>query len=360
MIAASPNGHLRPEDKFGMKSGTMMHESIFLGLKQRLAGITHHIPGGARAILVDYPLHANIGDLLIHLGEERFFEAHGIEVTARYSRHDYSRPATLRPDDVFFFHGGGNCGDLYPEHRVLLEHIVEENQDHQIIVCPQTVHFVHNATYLETCRILRNHRSLIFYARDRSSYDLMVAGGLSQVHMMPDMAHQLIGDLGQLNSPARSEPNYILRRDIESRDGLGTSRPNAMNSIDWNGGVRLSNKILVELFFRLARAHGDRFLNPVIQNLWIRIRDRVIEDGKRLISGAPVTYTDRLHVMILCGLLGRPVHFYDNSYGKLRNYYETWLVDDPLITFEDLREAGQTTETIVANLGGFGVCELPS
>lgn len=338
----------------------MTHEGIFLGLKQRLAVIADQIPKGARAILVDYPLHANIGDLLIHLGEERFFAAHGIEVAARYTYHDYSRPARLRHDDVFVVHGGGNCGDLYPEHRQLLEHIVQENPDHRIVVCPQTVHFVHNATYLETCRILRNHLSLVFYARDRSSYDLLVAGGLSSVHIMPDMAHQLIGDLGEQYVPARSEPNYILRRDTESRDGLGISRQTAINSIDWSGGMRLSNKVLVELFYRLAKAHGDKFLNSVMQNLWFRIRDRVIEDGKRLISGAPVTYTDRLHVVILCGLLGQPVHFYDNSYGKLRNYYETWLTGDPLITPEDLQEVGQATDTIGRNLGGFGICELPS
>jgi pyruvyl transferase EpsO len=338
----------------------MTHESIFLELKRQLTGIAAQIPKGTRAILVDYPLHANIGDLLIHLGEEQFFGEHDIEVVARYTHHDYSRPAALRDNDVFFFHGGGNCGDLYPEHRLLLEHIAHENPDHQIVVCPQTVHFANNATYLETCRILRQHRSLTFYARDCCSYDLLVAGGLSSVHMMPDMAHQLMGSLGEQAQPSRSEPNYILRKDMEGRAELGSLRQKAINSIDWSGGLRLSNKILVELFYRMANSLGDKFLNHMTRTLWVQLRDRVIEDGKRLILGAPATYTDRLHVVILCGLLGRPVHFYDNSYGKLRNYYDAWLIDDPLITFEDLPHVEPATDTVAGKLGGLGVCELPS
>ena len=38
-------------------------------------------------------------------------------------------------------------------------------------------------------------------------------------------------------------------------------------------------------------------------------------------------YTTRLHAAILGALLGKKVVFMDNSYGKNRGFYETWLKD---------------------------------
>ena len=38
-------------------------------------------------------------------------------------------------------------------------------------------------------------------------------------------------------------------------------------------------------------------------------------------------YTTRLHAAILGVLLGKKVVFMDNSYGKNRGFYETWLKD---------------------------------
>ena len=338
----------------------MRHEAIFLGLKQTLSAIADRVPPGARAILVDYPMHGNVGDLLIHLAEERFFAAHGIEVAAQFTFVDYCRPSWLKPNDVFFFHGGGNCGDLYPEHRLLLEQIVQENPHHHIVVFPQTVHFVNRATYLESCRILRTHPLLTFYARDRSSYDLLIAGGLLSVYLMPDMAHQLYGGLGRQHPPRRSEPNVILRIDRESRNGPYTALFPAIHALDWIGGISRSNKWMARLWHRLLKAYGARLLHPVTRALWRQLRKRIVADAKRYILAAPATSTDRLHVMILCGLLGRPVNVYDNSYGKLSSYYDTWLAGDPLITFQNFQPLETAGNVTLEDSGGMSVCELPS
>ncbi len=283
---------------------------------------------------MDYPLHANIGDLLIHLGEESFFVEHGFEVAGRFTYHDYVRPSSLGADDVFIFSGGGNVGDLYPEHRLFLEQIVRDNMNNRVMVFPQTVHFVNKRTQEETCKLLSSHPSLTFYVRDAASRELLISGGVSNVLMMPDMAHQLAGHFGQIPSATNSSPNYIFRKDVEAQRDRIDLRHSVASPVDWGDSIGFSNKILVEIFYRTAKAVGPAFLKPPMRNAWFRLRDRLIDDGKRLILRAPVTYTDRLHVMIFSLLLGRQVHVFDNSYGKVRGYYDAWLKENPLVRFE--------------------------
>jgi pyruvyl transferase EpsO len=148
---------------------------------------------------------------------------------------------------------------------------------------------------------------------------------------MPDMAHQLAGEMGDLHDSTSPRPNYILRRDMETNGARTLLGEQAAVSLDWVDAMSLANKTLVALFYRMAKAYGSHFLRSPIIRAWFLLRDSVIEDGKKMILKAPVTYTDRLHVMILSLLLERPVHVFDNSYGKVRTYYETWLQGNPLI-----------------------------
>ncbi|WP_302323746.1 polysaccharide pyruvyl transferase family protein [Bacteroides congonensis] len=46
-------------------------------------------------------------------------------------------------------------------------------------------------------------------------------------------------------------------------------------------------------------------------------------------------YTTRLHVAILSILLGKTFVFFDNSYGKNKFFYETWLKDIDDANFVD-------------------------
>ncbi len=48
-----------------------------------------------------------------------------------------------------------------------------------------------------------------------------------------------------------------------------------------------------------------------------------------MLSRPRVIYTNRLHAMLLGLLLGREVRWFDNSYGKLGAYAETWLANHP-------------------------------
>ena len=59
--------------------------------------------------------------------------------------------------------------------------------------------------------------------------------------------------------------------------------------------------------------------------LWYWHRDNLIADGIRLFSRYEMVLTNRLHAVILGLLLGRSVIAFDNSYGKLSTYYQSWL-----------------------------------
>ena len=56
-------------------------------------------------------------------------------------------------------------------------------------------------------------------------------------------------------------------------------------------------------------------------------RRQMTKRGVQQISSYKTIYTTRLHGMILSALLGKQVYFYNNSNGKIRNLYDTWLQD---------------------------------
>ena len=299
-------------------------------LKARLNEILIAIPPTSRVFLVDYPLHSNIGDLLIHRGTEKFFLDNNISVAARYTWHDYQNLQGLCQTDIIVIHGGGNFGDLYPEHRLLMERVVREYPDNRIVVLPQSVYFRNPTTLANTCDQLSRHPSLTIYVRDQQSLTLLTDNHLQRIVLMPDLAHYLFDTIEGCKE-AFQKTNLIFRNDVEATS-LSTPT-NHDQVLDWWDGISCLNRILIHFFFGMARRHKSRFLTLTVQNLWFRTRDRLINDGIRLICRAECTHTDRLHVVLLALLLDRPVIVHDNSYGKLSSYYSAWLLTSPIVSF---------------------------
>ncbi len=89
-------------------------------LKHKLKDILSVIPPGSDIYYVDYPVHANGGDLLIMKGTEQFFVDNNIQVKARYSVLDFPDVLNI-PKGTIIVLLGGNFGDLYPYHQRLRE-----------------------------------------------------------------------------------------------------------------------------------------------------------------------------------------------------------------------------------------------
>jgi exopolysaccharide biosynthesis predicted pyruvyltransferase EpsI len=66
--------------------------------------------------------------------------------------------------------------------------------------------------------------------------------------------------------------------------------------------------------------------------------DYVAKDLLELIARAEAIVTNRLHVGMAAALLGKRVRLYDNSYGKIRDVYESSLKDCALVSFHEEEE----------------------
>jgi pyruvyl transferase EpsO len=76
-----------------------------------------------------------------------------------------------------------------------------------------------------------------------------------------------------------------------------------------------SRKICI-LFLNITNLYAIFFFKPYM-----------IKTGVGFVSKYNKIYTTRLHGAILCCLLGKPFVLFDNSYGKNRSFFETWLSD---------------------------------
>ncbi len=310
-----------------------MHRAdALLALKRNLGGIARVLPPGSRVVYIDYPLHRNIGDLLIHQGTEEFFKLHGIEVKRRYNLYDL--PDTLREidkSDIFVFHGGGNLGDLYPEHLDAMVRVMRQFPSNPVVQMPQTVFFADDKQREARCRMLKTHENLTIFVRDSRSERALREFGVPRVHLMPDMAHQLYGQLRAIPEKPVNAELYFFRRDPEGASIPAEIARHAGEAVDWDDCMRRSDRLACAFLSRFVLRTKQLGRAVDVQKPWFRVRDNLVESGVELLSKPRVIYTNRLHAMLLGLLLEREVRWFDNSYGKLSNYVETWFADFPSV-----------------------------
>ena len=70
-----------------------------------------------------------------------------------------------------------------------------------------------------------------------------------------------------------------------------------------------------------------------------------------MLSKGRAVITDRLHAHILCVLLGIPHVVLDNSYGKVRSFYDTWTSDCDLAYWSDSAAEALTIALALAKPG---------
>lgn len=288
------------------------------------------VPAGA--ILVDVPLYRNIGDLLIHRGTET---ALGTKLAARFAYPDLGKvrggsfilgrqsgalDKAVSDAPMLLFQGGGNLGDLWPNHQLLRETLIARHRHLPCVILPQSAHFRDPAALDRCRRVFAAHPRLTLYCRDAETLALLESEATCV--LAPDMAHALWGLL-----PAEAERRGTLvqmRRDAESALGA----PHAFDWDDCQTGVEVATWRALVTTRRLSalgpvRAAGDA--------VWRRLAARWIARAVARVAGAERLVTDRLHGMILAALVGTPVDYADNSYGKLGRYAARFFADDPLV-----------------------------
>jgi pyruvyl transferase EpsO len=301
---------------------------IMNSLKDKLKEILGSFDTTKRVIYYDYPLHMNIGDLLINLGTEQFLADHNINVWRRYSIFDMPDSIKGMEDDVVILcQGGGNFGDLYPIFQNGRERVLRLYPRNRIVILPQTVHFRSRERFFQSMEQFRTHGNCYIFARDNRSLGFLRQASFTQTSAMPDMAHYLWGKLLPITPRAyEAQPLRFVRRDGEAKSSpLLEGNASTVQSYDWPDTTTWSTRHRAGLTLRAIRFQNGLGLHTQKYWQWHSAQDRAIRDGVRFFSKYRKIYTNRLHVMLLGLLLEREVCAFDNSYGKLSSYRDTWL-----------------------------------
>ncbi|WP_438448534.1 polysaccharide pyruvyl transferase family protein [Gorillibacterium sp. sgz5001074] len=292
-------------------------------LKEKLKDILKLIPPGSKVYYIDYPMHANGGDLLIMKGTEKFFHDYNIKVTARYSVLDFPEKLNIPEDQLIVLHGGGNFGDLYPYHQKLRERIVAAYPNHRIVIMPQTIYFSSDEEFEKSARILNRHKDLHLMVRDHYSYELAKEKLTCSIYLSPDMAHQL-WPLAPVKA-AHKKTLFFLRNDLEAGTSQNTNLlQSAEDCKDWGTLFNTYEILLVRIIAKLhvLKKHGLGIIPT--KAIWYGFSDYLLQKTLGLFSSYETIQTSRLHGHILSCLLDKPNVIIDNSYGKNSNYFKTW------------------------------------
>lgn len=310
-----------------------MNETL-LALKKQLQNIETLILDKNDVLYFDYPLHLNVGDLLIYAGTEQFFKDYQINVRLRRALQAFDLAEAqkyVNKNTTILCHGGGNFGDLYPSIQKMREDIVRAFPNNRVILLPQTAHFSSEAEMKKSAAIFSAHPDLHLFSRDIKTFELMKAHFSLNVQLSPDMAHQLYGTLPQKDrSQTSGRILYFLRKDIEKSHieaEIQSTLPNLNDVKDWED-ILLPSDMKFELwcsrFSKVANRLHLGFVKNKINELWYQRAMEVIARCQAIFLSYDTVVTSRLHGHIFSCLLGLPNEVCDNSYGKNTGYYNQW------------------------------------
>ena len=257
-----------------------------------------------------------MGDHLLSVAEHEFFNDNfpNLQIVPVTSSDLYYSIkislASVRPNDILCFTGGGFLGSLYDEEERFLA-ILKMFPNNKIIVLPQTIYYensIKGQRALERAKLFyRSHNNLYVVARDQNSFrlltEVLMKGNEHRVAFTPDLALYI-------NKPVDFRRNGILwclRNDAEFSE---------------------SNTSLIKEISRQVRALGtheeytDTYVPyPISYELEAAEVKKKLEEFSR----AKLVITDRLHGMIYSVITGTPVIAMDNISGKVGQVYKQWL-----------------------------------
>ena len=301
--------------------------------------------------LLDFPRFANIGDSAIWAGATRCLESIGIRPAFTCDAKSYDRRelAARVETGTILLPGGGNLGDLYPWRQSLREQVIRSFPDNPIVQLPQTIHFESREALNRARAVFAGHDNFTLLVRDRRSLEIARSELGTRSELCPDMALCL----GALERPVEASVPvvWLMRSDAEaSAQPFAERRPE--DWVDWKAEPRNAVYRLHSWTTSLSRrsALGRRFLRGPVMASQDRLADWRVERGCAMLSRGRSVVTDRLHGHILCLLLGIPHVLLDNSYGKNRRVFRTWMSD----RVSGARWAGSHTEAaeLAAELAG--------
>lgn len=283
-------------------------------------------PRGSSCALLDFPNYPNVGDSAIWLGTMTFLSGRSASVRYACDAETYApdRLASRLRGGTLLLTGGGNLGDLWPHHQHFRESVIARFPDHRIIQLPQTIWFRDPANLARARAIFDRHPDLTLFVRDNRSLEFARNEFRAPSVLCPDMAFAL-GPLPRRGRPGQAIA-WLSRTDLESAAHDGAPSPAGIAKVDW---VQDRPSLVLRAHETLHRQIGRhpralRRLIPALRWMHEPLARQRLRRGCRLLCGGRVVITDRLHGHILSLLLGIPHVLLDNSYGKVKGFYDTW------------------------------------
>jgi len=287
-------------------------------LKQTFEGLLkQELAGTSTAHLLDYPFNLNPGDAAIWLGEKKALQ--NLSIASRSFMSTYKEQQAQSVDTVLL-HGGGNFGDIWPEHTAYREQVLVAAYGRPVLQLPVSFH----ADDLRSLRGLQkrvaNHGRVTFMWRDSRSFAAGSDTFPGARHILsPDAAFTLTAPTTPTPIPTpRTSVLLVHRRDKET--ALAEPSSQAM-SVDWDF-TRAFKATSGWYALRAATLAGTSAVVP--ERALDRLSRAQLRYAFQLLSSAGIIVTDRLHGHILATMLGIPNILYPERYGKNRAFFETW------------------------------------
>lgn len=321
------------------------HNKVLEGFRYEidsvLGGVLSEV---SKVLLIDQPVHRNLGDTFIWQGEIDTLQRLGKKVIYKAVNHrvNWEYVDSVDPSIPILLHGGGNMGDVWIAYEEFRRAVVRRYPNRKIIILPQTLEYSDKSVLKESVKIYseakdltiisRTHKGIEEYGKYFSSNRMLFA---------PDMALGIDVDKLRKKNNTGSNPLVIQRDDKESRDELIRSVNfeasdwvfTGINQKMWSHSAKLNRVIISEKVPELAKVR--------IQNLQSDImRVLNMQAAVRMFSSASVVVSNRLHAHIFASLLGIPNFVSDNNYGKISTIYNEYTHAFPHATLTgSLRES---------------------
>lgn len=280
----------------------------------------------ADIVLLDTPIHSNIGDAAIAVAEKNYLKKvlnidNIIEVTANNLEHMENLYSLFtNKNKLILVHGGGFLGDLWPEEEKRFRRIVKRFKKSKIVVLPQTIHYDLNnefsKDFFEESKIIYNeHANLTIFAREDKSYKFLNANYKNvSVHKVPDIVTTL--EYNDKNFK-REGILFCMRADLER--------------IVKNEEQKRIEDIIKNKFPNESVQYTDTVIDEMILP---NDREEIINSKLSQFAKSKLVITDRLHGMIFAALTNTPCLAFGNSSGKVKGVYE-WIKENKYIYYLD-------------------------
>lgn len=280
--------------------------------------------------LLEVPYYPNVGDALIWQGELDFLKRLPYRCKGM-SSYETPIPQTIGKNDIILLQGGGNFGDLWEHPQSYRNKVIEKYPNNKVIILPQSVFWQDEHNMFACADFMAKHMNVTICARDKYSYELLQKNFKNNIILLPDMAfcidtrkwdyHKVTKQALLLKREDKEQKPYAEIEELIAKDN--------MTICDW---IPFTEDCWQKNWLRRTRKYLP-FLNS-----WYAAHfylPYMVNSGIQLIGSHEKIYSTRLHAAILSVLLdkAKDLTWFDNSYGKNANFYESWLKDVDGITF---------------------------